>query len=1357
MPKNRVDLEGSGTWAAAVLAGTSQRLCGSAVAIDHHRVISSGAVYRAIADHEEITVSFPRSFDEPSRRIRVRSVTIGESDHADVVVMTLAEPIPDDVEVALLRQPRPNDLVGKGWRAFGFPAGDLLGNEVTGVVSAVLGYGWVRLDVTSRVKLESGFQGAAIWSSAYKAVVGIVGATQDDGDGRAITLSAAARALPGEQLEALAEWSASQASDSDLATWGWELANDQEGPRHWSPRSRGVTTDSEIGYRFRGRHAALSEIINWLALPPIDRQALLVTGSPGVGKSAVLGRVVTTADPGISQRLPSDDSALRAPLGSIACAVHVKGKTALDVGQEIARAASARLPERLEDVVTSIRAVLANRPDKRPFIVLIDALDEASTTEDARAIAATVVLPLVENCADVGAKVLIGTRRRDAVGDLLEVFGRAKKVIDLDAEEYFSLGDLEAYALATLQLLGDERADGPYRDEQVARPVARQIATLAGRNFLVAGLVARTHALHDREPVRPRDVKIASNVDTALFDYLDRMPEIDGRRAADLLLPLAFAQAPGLDLGLWRVALEGLNDGVIDEPALGEFARGRAANFLIETSGPGGTGSFRTVSYRLFHQALNDAILRRRQETHDPVADQRALAQAFIAHGDAKGWHQVSAYLLRSLPQHAARGGLIDELLERADYLMHADLRRLSAATRHVVESEARQRALVLESTPWAADVPRPVDRAAMFSITETLERLESVFGAVPGIPYVGIWAAARKPFTEPGFAGHIGGVRAICAVVVNGEERLASGGSDGRVRIWNMETGKVLRFLDGHAGEVRAVCQLTDPDGPPVLASGGDDNTVQLWSPADGRPAGNLIGHTGEVRALCQVSIPHVAMGVATASDDGTIRLWDAKSGETISILRGHTGWIWSVCTVELNGQQLLASAGDDATIRLWSPVTGKCVGVLEGHSGPVRSICTILVGDQVYLASASADLTVRLWNVATSFSKVLYGHSSPVLTVNDVTVGGRQLVASAGNDRKIRLWDPANGALLTTMEGHSGWIRELCVAAGHLVSASDDACIRLWQRNDGSFIRELEGRPGFVRSVCTVRGDDKSHLVAAAHPDGEVRLWGIDSGQLLHTLSGHRSAVMGVCQFVEPDGRSFVVSGSRDTEVRLWETRTFGVARILCGHTDWVRAVCQMQVPGRRLLASTGNDSTVRIWDLDGDSAVTLTGHRGDIRALAPIRGDRALLASGGDDGVVRVWDPVAGTLVGLLEGHAGAVMGMCAYRNGELLATAGADSRVRLWDPRSGRLLRVLDGHSGWVMSLVAVEIDGQELLASSGNDDHAIRLWNPATGACLQSVPIHHEGLTMAALGRQDICVGLSAGLLTLRFESMLDAR
>ena len=97
------------------------------------------------------------------------------------------------------------------------------------------------------------------------------------------------------------------------------------------------------------------------------------------------------------------------------------------------------------------------------------------------------MLPLAETCADVGAQVIVGTRRRDDGGDLLGRFGGALTVIDLDDPGYFAEEDLAAYALACLQLAGDERPGNPYADEALAGPLAARIAAMSGQNFLIAG------------------------------------------------------------------------------------------------------------------------------------------------------------------------------------------------------------------------------------------------------------------------------------------------------------------------------------------------------------------------------------------------------------------------------------------------------------------------------------------------------------------------------------------------------------------------------------------------------------------------------------------------------------------------------------------------------------------------------------------------------------------------------------------------------------------------------------------------------------------------------------------------------
>src|SRR5215472_13756791 len=159
--------------------------------------------------------------------------------------------------------------------------------------------------------------------------------------------------------------------------------------------------------------------------------------------------------------LPPGDHAVRASVGSVGCAVHAKAKTALEVAEEIAPAASARLPKDTGDLVPAIRETLDEHGGRR-LNVIIDALDEAASQEKKREIIDQVALPLVETCSDAGAQVVIGTRRRDDGGNLLGRFGGALEAIDLDDPRYFAEEDLTAYALACLQLAGDERPGNPY-------------------------------------------------------------------------------------------------------------------------------------------------------------------------------------------------------------------------------------------------------------------------------------------------------------------------------------------------------------------------------------------------------------------------------------------------------------------------------------------------------------------------------------------------------------------------------------------------------------------------------------------------------------------------------------------------------------------------------------------------------------------------------------------------------------------------------------------------------------------------------------------------------------------------------
>ena len=135
--------------------------------------------------------------------------------------------------------------------------------------------------------------------------------------------------------------------------------------------------------------------------------------------------------------------------------------------------------------------------------------------------------------------------------------------------------------------------------------------------------------------------------------------------------------------------------------------------------------------------------------------------------------------------------------------------------------------------------------------------------------------------------------------------------GKDSAVRVWDVETGREVRKLEGHKGRVLSVA--VSPDGRQVLTGG--DTSVILWDASNGKIIRRFDGHTG---LLSRVSFLPDGKHAVSSSFDKTIRLWDLNTGKEIHRFVGHPKEVtWFA--VSPDGRRLLSSDYNAHELRLW------------------------------------------------------------------------------------------------------------------------------------------------------------------------------------------------------------------------------------------------------------------------------------------------------------------------------------------------------------------------------------------------------------------------------------------------------
>jgi periodic tryptophan protein 2 len=240
----------------------------------------------------------------------------------------------------------------------------------------------------------------------------------------------------------------------------------------------------------------------------------------------------------------------------------------------------------------------------------------------------------------------------------------------------------------------------------------------------------------------------------------------------------------------------------------------------------------------------------------------------------------------------------------------------------------------------------------------------------------------------------------------------------------WLSET-----YILKQQGHAEGLTSLTYSGDGALIATGGEDGKVKLWNSLSGYCFVTFSDHQGSVTAV-KFSANTKNFVLFSASLDGTVRAYDLYRYRNFrTFIAGDKNLVsednkalsvqFSCLATDPSGEIICAGTQDSFEIFLWTVQTGQLLDVFSGHQAPVSSLLFNPVHS--VLVSGSWDKTVRMWEVYsggdTGNAKESLTHQSDVTAVA-FRPDGSQL-CSASLDGSLNFWDTISGEMIGSLDG--------------------------------------------------------------------------------------------------------------------------------------------------------------------------------------------------------------------------------------------------------------------------------------------------------------------------------------------------
>ena len=476
----------------------------------------------------------------------------------------------------------------------------------------------------------------------------------------------------------------------------------------------------------------------------------------------------------------------------------------------------------------------------------------------------------------------------------------------------------------------------------------------------------------------------------------------------------------------------------------------------------------------------------------------------------------------------------------------------------------------------------------------------------------VKLWDMAGKE--KMVFKGHQGEILSV-AFAPDGAS-VASMSRDNTIKVWNPSDGALRATIPRDPQGPSSLLALS-PDGK-YLIQVGTNFTLKVWDIAAAKELTVFDQHKA---AINSIRVAPDNQTVVSTSQDQTVRQWELATGKIKLDLKAKVGFPTSAIFSPDN--KFLAVGSVNGAINILNLVEKKDALAFPSQLGSIVALAYSTDGKT--LAAGSLDGTVRVWDTATGNPLIrLEGHPAGV-QVMAIAADGKTLVSSCG-DRMVHLWDLTTAkertVPVTAPElGRDGAIHALSLSPGgsQPLATGQPALgiVRLWNTTTGKEQRILWRSSGI--RISDVSFNQSGTVLGVGMDDSTVKLLDAATGKELHTLKGHTDKITAV--MFAPDDKSLATS-SFDGSVRLWDANTGQPRGVLQGNFGKVHGV--VYSPDGKTLATVGEDPFIHLWDVATEKERgTLPGHASRVTSLAYPPTGRNILASTGLDGRIMVWD--------------------------------------------------------------------------------------------------------------------------------------